>query len=384
MRIVALNWRDLAHPDAGGAEIVIDRILSGLAARGHTVGLVCGGPVGTRSYEVADAGGTYGQYIRAPWIARRQFDRADVFIDSQNGMPFFTPLWTRTPSICMVHHVHTDQWGSRFPAPVAAGGRAVERHVFPAVYRHRLFVAVSRSTADALVDIGVPDVHIRVIESGVDRPESVSHYESDSALFVALTRLVPHKRVDLLLETWRRVQPVTGGRFVVIGNGPQLASLRQQAAGIPGVEVAGWLAEPAKEQLLSQAWLLVHAASHEGWGMGIMEAAAWGTPALVVDAPGVRDSVVTGVTGVTVAGDADQVPDALARAWISLAQDPARRRDLGAAARNRAAGYTWDRTVDSWSAVIDEAVSRRSRPLRDARRSSVGDASDLEAAVNEH
>ena len=46
-------------------------------------------------------------------------------------------------------------------------------------------------------------------------------------LFVALSRLVPHKRVDLLLDAWREVYPITGGRFVVIGDGPEFGPLER-------------------------------------------------------------------------------------------------------------------------------------------------------------
>ena len=169
MKIVAISWRDLAHAHAGGAEVVMDRLLSGLAGRGHDVTLVCGGPVvDHQGYEVVDGGGTYSQYVRAPLICVSRYREADVLIDVENGVPYFSPLWRRRPLVCMVHHVHTDQWGDRFPAPVAAVASAVERKVMPLAYRRRLMVAVSQSTADELAAISVDPEQIRIIESGVD------------------------------------------------------------------------------------------------------------------------------------------------------------------------------------------------------------------------
>jgi glycosyltransferase involved in cell wall biosynthesis len=356
LKVVALNWRDLAHPSAGGAEVVIDHLLKGLAARGHDVSLVCGGPVREREYEVVEAGGTYTQYLKIPWVCIRRFKRADLIIDSENGIPYFSPLWRRGPSLCLVHHVHTDQWATRFPSLLAYLAREAERRLIPAVYRRRLLVAVSSSTARDLEDLGVNAERIRIIESGVDPPPNASVAKSPEPLFVVLTRMVPHKRVHVLLEAWRMVEPVVGGRLVVIGDGPELGSLQRIAAEIPGVELTGWIEDAEKWRLLGEAWFLLNASHHEGWGLAIMEAAAAGTPGLVVDAPGVRDCVVDGDTGVIVHAPERDLPQAVAHSWIDLAADAERRTRLGHASRARAAEYSWDKVIERWIEVATEAV----------------------------
>ena len=358
MQIVVVSWRDLAHPLSGGCELLIDRLLKGLAERGHDVALVCGGPVAEREYPVYDAGGTYSQYLRAPFVCSTLFRKVDLVIDVENGVPYFSPLWRRRPSVCLVLHNHRDQWAMRFPRPVASVARAVEQHVIPAVYRRRPFVAISSSTAEGLLEMGVDERRIRVIEPGVDVSPTRGHAKSPTPLFVALTRLVPHKQVDLLLDAWREVQPVTGGRFVLIGDGPELVRLRRKATEVPGAEMLGWVDNAEKEHWLEEAWFLVHGAYHEGWGIVILEAAAAGTPAVAVDAPGVRDAVVDGVTGILVDGSEQSLAASLARAWIDLAADRELCQQLGSAARQRAAQYGWERMVDSWEEVAEEAVGR--------------------------
>ena len=357
MRIVVVSWRDLDHPQAGGCELLVDRLLTGLSDRGHDVALVAGRPVSDHGYPVYASGGTYTQYLRAPLLCTMRFRKADLVIDVQNGLPFFSPLWRRRPSICLVLHNHGDQWSTRFPLPVAGLARAVEHHVIPALYRHRPFVAISSSTADALEGIGVDRGRIRVIEPGADPASGPIASESPTPLFVTLSRLVPHKRVDLLLDAWSQVQPVTGGRFVVIGDGPELGPLRQKAAGIPGAEVLGWVSASEKERWLGRAWFLVHGALHEGWGLVILEAGAVGTPTVVVDAPGVRDAVIDGKTGIVVDLPDPSLPVPLVDAWIELASDPARRQQLGVAALERSSAFGWDRMVDSWVAAAEEAVA---------------------------
>ena len=98
MRVLFLAWRDLAHPQAGGSEVLVDRLARGLIDRGHDAAVLCGGPVGARSYPVVDAGGTYSQYLRVPFAYHRHFSDVDLVVDVENGIPFFSPLWRRDRS----------------------------------------------------------------------------------------------------------------------------------------------------------------------------------------------------------------------------------------------------------------------------------------------
>ena len=350
MRVLFVAWKDLAHPQAGGAEYVTDRLATGLRARGHEVALLAGGPTGTRGYPVIDVGGRYTQYVRAPFAYWRRFREWDVLIDVENGVPFFSPLWRRRPVVCLVHHVHVDQWGMYFPAPAAGMGRVLEARVMPRIYRDELFVAVSHSTAESLVGIGIDPERIRTIEMGTD-PAPASIAKSETPLFVALGRLVAHKRVERLLAIWERVRAETGGRLVVAGDGPDAGRLHE-LAGVD-VEFTGPLSHDEKQRLLGEAWFLVHAAHHEGWGTVIMEAAAAGTPTLAFDVRGVRDSVIDGDTGVLVVDD-----DAFAAAWIELSRQPSERQRLSEAARRRSGELTWDRAVSAFESVVHEAVER--------------------------
>lgn len=360
--VVAVSWRDLAHPSAGGAEVLLDRLLCGLHERGHRVTLVCGGPVSDHPFDVVDAGGTYSQYLRAPAICARRFSEADVLIDVQNGMPFFSPIWRRRPSLCLVHHVHTDQWASRFPRPIAGLCRTVERKVMPLVYRNRRFVAISRSTAHSLGAIGVRPESITVIESGVDTPPGAGSARSVEPLFLSLNRLVPHKRIDLILDAWELAQTRIPGRLVVAGDGPLLDDVRRKARSMARVDVLGRVSDAEKADLLAGAWAVVSAAHHEGWGMSVLEGAAVGTPSLAVDAPGIRDAVVDGVTGHLVVPRNDvEIPKALGRAMEAFVADGARREELGAAARQRASEFSWGHSIDRWEAALLDVAQSQSK-----------------------
>ena len=136
---------------------------------------------------------------------------------------------------------------------------------------------------------------------------------------------MPYKRVDLLLRVWERVRDAVGGRLIVVGDGPERAAL--EAAGA-GVVFVGRVAEDEKWVLLGTSWALLHPAHHEGWGIVITEAAQVGTPSLGFNVPGVRDSIVDGVTGLLADSEED-----LARRWIELAEKPELRKRLSEGAR---------------------------------------------------
>jgi glycosyltransferase involved in cell wall biosynthesis len=359
-RILFVAWRDLASPRAGGSEVLVDQLASGLLARGHQVTLLCGGPVAERPYRVQRNGGTYSQFLRAPSAYLRHFRDADLIVEVCNGMPFLVPLWSRRPVICLVNHVHTELWPIRFRPPASTVGRRVESTVMPWVHRKNLFLTVSASTAQSLQQMGVGADRIRQICNGVVRPDPPTPRSPDP-LFLALGRLADYKRLDLLLRLWDRVRQVVGGKLVIAGDGPERARLEALAG--PAVVFTGRVSEQEKHRLLCSAWLLVHPALIEGWGIVVSEAAIRGTPAVAFDVPGLRDSVGHGETGMLVRTEGQ-----FASAWASLAIDGRRREALGRQARTRALQLHWSSAVEGFAEVADEAIKRNAPHAPRARK----------------
>jgi glycosyltransferase involved in cell wall biosynthesis len=348
--VLFVAWRDLANPKAGGSEVLVDRLADGMVARGDRVTLLCGGPTAERSYQVIRNGGAYTQFLRAPVAYQRQLRDCDLVVEVCNGLPFFSPLWSRRPLLCLVNHVHADLWRLRMPPPLSTAGRFTESVLMPWAHRKNLFLTVSDSTAQALQDIGVSPDRIRQICNGVVPPDPMTT-RSPQPMFLALGRLSDYKRLDLLLRLWERVRRVVGGQLVIAGDGPERARL--QALAGPDVVITGRVSDEEKHRLLCSAWMLLHPAMIEGWGIVIAEAAIRGTPAIGFDVPGLRDSVVDGQTGLLVRNEGQ-----FASAWASLALDHRRRETLGRAARERALRLHWSAAVEGFAEVADEAVAR--------------------------
>ncbi|MER5309478.1 glycosyltransferase family 4 protein [Streptomyces sp. NPDC002773] len=355
-RITFLARRDLANQAAGGSELLIDRIADGLTTDGHEVTLVCGGPAASRGYRVVSAGGDASHFPRAKATFAREVGTCDLLVEVCNGMPYLAPLWHRGATLCLVNHVHTDLWQMRYPGPAARLGRRLEHWALTGIHRDNLMVAVSESTASELRDIGVAADRIRIVNNGVEEPGPLLP-EAKEPLFLAVGRLVEYKRIDLLLRLWERVRPVTGGRLVIVGDGPERERLEAMAG--PGVTFAGRVSEAEKHRLMCEAWLLLHPSLVEGWGLVVTEAAARATPAIGFDIPGLRDSIEDGETGVLARGES-----AFAAAWCTLSLSTERRAAMGRAAAQRAQHFRWSATVRQFQAVAAEAAARAATPGR--------------------
>jgi len=352
LRVLIVSWRDLDHPFAGGSEVLIARLAEGLGERGHDVTLLASGArTPTGQYRTVDAGGRLTQYLTDPLRARR-LGRFDVVVDVCNGVPFFAPLWSRAPTVALVNHIHFGMWREWFSPWVSLVGSTIETKVMPSLYRSRSVVAVSDSTARALVSLGMPAANITVVHNGVDVADIGERTvrRADEPTFLAVGRLVPHKRFDLLLRAWARVQPITGGRLLLAGEGP----LRDELAADlpPSTELLGRVTDEERRSLMEAAWFLVQPSRLEGWGLVVMEAAAASTPTLGFWAPGTSDAVVHGESGILVHTEAELVEE-----WLRLAQDPLARQMLSKGAAERARHFSWERSITDFEAVLRRAAA---------------------------
>ena len=123
--------------------------------------------------------------------------------------------------------------------------------------------------------------------------------------FLTVGEVVRHKRVDVAIEAARRA----GRRIKVVGTGPELPRLCARHG--DHVEFLGRLSDEELADLMPRAQALV-VANVEEFGIAAVEAQAAGRPVLAVDAGGVRETVIDGVTGVRVpTGTVDEFAQAM-------------------------------------------------------------------------
>lgn len=130
---------------------------------------------------------------------------------------------------------------------------------------------------------------------------------------VVVSRLIPDKKVDLLLEALARHADLHHLEFDVFGTGGQLEALRCRAAqqSLP-VRFHGFAVDVQKR--LCHYDFLLHLNGQEPFGMVLLEAMAAGIPVVVPDCGGTGEIVQDSHNGLTFsADDADSLADALRR-----------------------------------------------------------------------
>lgn len=365
MRIAFLSWRDFTHPEGGGAEHYLETIAAQLAARGHAVTIYCAAHGEALGREVRNGvtylrqGGRLSVYPASLWALRRderRHGRYDVVVDTQNGIPFFSPWATKSPVVVLLHHVHREQWPVIFGPVAARIGWFVESILSPRVYRRHQYVTVSGRTKEELSGLGVDRDRVAVIHNGTDAPLALGVERSPHPTLVVLGRLVPHKRVEHAIDVLARLRPTHPGlRLRVIGHGWWHDRIAEHAAAsgvADDVALLGFVDERTKHAELAAGWVALAPSVKEGWGLCVVEAASHGVPTVAYrDAGGLSESIVDGRTGALVA-DLDEMTREVARLLAAAGA----REEMGSHARDYAQQFTWTSTADYWERLLEHVA----------------------------
>ncbi|MGI9603134.1 MAG: glycosyltransferase family 4 protein [Acidimicrobiales bacterium] len=369
-RIHMFAWRDLADIEAGGSEVHAAAVASVWAQAGLEVMMRTSWAQGSPpkadrdGYQVVRKAGRYLVFPRAigAELAGRNGPR-DALIEIWNGMPFLSPLWATGPRAVFLHHHHEKMWPLVLGPKLARLGSVFEQRVAPPLYRRTPVITLSDSSkAELVARMGLPAEQVTVVPPGIDPHFEPGGERSAHPLVVAVGRLMPSKRFDMLIEQCNRVRRnVPDLQLVIVGEGYELDNLE---ALIRNLDADEWVHLPGRvddEELIDlyrQAWVVASASISEGWGMTLTEAAACSTPAVATDIAGHRDAVVDGTTGILASSD-----DAFAAALGDLLTDPTLREQMGKAAALNARRFTWEATArGALEVLVADALAKGRTP----------------------
>ncbi|MCC3778439.1 glycosyltransferase [Streptomyces sp. UNOB3_S3] len=395
--VVVCNWRDGRHPQAGGAELYCEEVARQLHDAGVRVTYLTSRPQGAARREdtgfgaVVRGGGRFTVYAFVLlWLLRHRRS-IDAVIDSQNGIPFFTPLVLRrrTPVVLLIHHVHQGQFALWFPRPVAGLGRWLEGRGSGMVYGRRAVCAVSPSTrAEIRRGLAVRGpVHFAPAGLDTPPPPTAPRHRAPAPRVVCVGRLVTQKRVDRLVHAMpalRRELP--GAELHIVGDGEAregLTALVDELGVGHCVVLHGRVSQEERDALVDSAWITATTSLAEGWGLSVMEAAAAGVPALAYDVPGLRDTVRDGVTGWLLGPD-DDLTSGLAKA-LRAVESPRDAARWDAECRAWAGRFSWTATTAHLLAVLtaEDGRLRGTGRGKAVERRTVTDACTLVSAPAE-
>jgi glycosyltransferase involved in cell wall biosynthesis len=224
----------------------------------------------------------------------------DVIIDSENGIPFFSPLFSRVPVYLLIHHVHQEVFTKYLSQPFGSIAKFLEAKAMPFVYRRSEIITISDSTLNAIRQLGLTN-RATIVSPGINTHLYRKQRKTTSPSVLYLGRLRPYKHVDIAIRAFSKIlDKIPSAHMTIAGSGvsyPSLKRLVKQLHIEKAVSFKGKVSETEKATLLSTHWVMVQPSMIEGWGITVIEANASGTVVVASNAPGLRDSVVNGTTG---------------------------------------------------------------------------------------
>ncbi|MGH9716610.1 MAG: glycosyltransferase [Candidatus Acidiferrales bacterium] len=235
----------------------------------------------------------------------------------------------------------------------------------------RKFVATADLERQTLVEEGIPSDKIVVRHNGVDSELAVAaraargqfrqkwSIPANERLILFLSRLIPRKGADVLIDAFARACP-NSGRLLIAGpeGEPGYRAYLETHARHSGVGdrviFTGPLYETDKAAALADSDLFVLPSRYENFANVAAEAMVCGVPVIVSDACGIS-SLVEGKAGLVVPAQTDAVAEALRK----LIDDAALYARFKAGCLQVAAELSWDHLAAQMETYYAQALATR-------------------------
>jgi len=334
MKILWFSWKDITHPEAGGAEFLGDKMSAELVKDGHEVIHIVGGYKNCakkqkhNGYTIVRLGNKFTVY----WEAFRYYQKnlkgwADVIIEEINTIPFMTQWYAKERRTLLIYQLCREIWFYQLFFPLNLIGFLVEP-IYLWLLRNNKVLTESNSTKVDLMRYGFQEKNISIFPIFTDMVPIKSLKEKkpyDHFTILSFGAIRSMKR------TLHQIQAFEFAK-------KQIPELQMKIAGKPvgeygtkvleyiknspykdDIEYLGRVTREQKIELLQKSHVILVTSVKEGWGLIVTEAASQGTPAIVYNVDGLRDSVEDGKTGIV--SNVRLTQKAISQAIMSLFHD---------------------------------------------------------------
>jgi glycosyltransferase involved in cell wall biosynthesis len=291
------------------------------------------------------------------WLRHPVVERATGPVDVVHDAGYVVPP-SDAPLVATVH----DLLFLTYPEHYTWHSRAVLRRGLELAKRHaRLVICPSRATMDACLAAGIGSERLRLVPWGVrmrgiegtEAEEIRRRYSIERPYVLFCGTQEPRKNLRRVLEAFRRLDR-TDVELVLAGPRGWKEDVTDGIESLEGrVRSLGFVPPEDLDTLYAGASVVVYPSLAEGFGLPVLEAMAHGVP--VVTSAGTATEEVAGAAALLIDPlDVDAIAGAMERAL----DDRELAASLGAAAKERAASFTWQRSAELVAAVYAEAAGR--------------------------
>ncbi len=365
MNILILNWRDTKNPKSGGAEIVTMEHAKAWVKKRHSVTWFTSEFENSKSQEkiqgvnIVRRGSFLTVYLYAPFFYLSARGGFDVVIDEIHGIPFFTPFFVKKPKIAFIHEVADEIWDYMFPFPINKIGKFIEPLYFK-LYGQVKFWTDAKSTIDDLVVKGIKRKNCVAINCPINNnPVERLPKKENVPTFIFVSRVVKMKGIEEVIRSFFYIlRELKDARLWIVGDGDkayvdELKETMRSFSISTKVKFFGRVDDNKKLELLRKAHLLLHASIKEGWGLVVIEAASQGTPSVVYNVAGLRDSVKNDKTGIVLE---ENNAKEMAREAIELINNKQKYNSLQKNGLQWAKSLTWEKATKESYELIRNAI----------------------------
>lgn len=309
-KILWLTWKDLKHPQSGGAEIVDNEIAKRLVKNGYQVIFLtskfknCLEKESIDGYQVIRLGGRFSVY----WAVYRYFKKhlaawPDLIIEEVNTMPFFSKFYSHKPTMLLFYQLCREKWLHEMFWPLSWIGYMIEP-LYLKFIKNLWTITVSESTKKDLEKNGFLKQRIGLMRLGLSQDfHRCPKIAKDKSLILGLGSVRPSKKTLDTIRAFEIVKKeIPRAKLIIAGKlngyyGRKVLRTIRKSKYTRSIKYRGFVNQKEKIKLLARANILAAPAIKEGWGLVISEANSQKTPAVAYKISGFQDSVIDNQTG---------------------------------------------------------------------------------------
>lgn len=298
---------------------------------------------GIETYRV---GNRYSVYYKARALYRESMQNwEDVVIDEMNTIPFAAASYTSgNIKLLLAYQLAREVWFYQMFFPASIVGYCLEPVMLRRIaHKYPFAITESESSRNDMLRFGFSDV--RVFRIGMSLVPLGNLPKKQSKIVLSLGSVRPMKRTFHAVKAFELARDTDMSLSMVIAGDTsssyanKLINYVRKSRHATAITLKGRVSDNERLALMRKAAVILVTSIKEGWGLIVTEANSQGTPAVVYDVDGLRDSVRDKETGLLAkAGN----PESMGTKIIELLEDKKRYEKLRTAAWKWSKDFTFE------------------------------------------